>query len=93
LRNVDLQGLARGTRRTLSPERLDQDIRRDDTVCVEQENCEKGARLAGADLDDLAFVANLEGAEDSELHLGDANTRFLWGKVPRLTPLWYRGWS
>jgi hypothetical protein len=68
LGHVHLERLRRGSRWALAPERLQQHVLRHDAVRVQEEYGQKGAGLASAELDGSAIVANIERAENAELH-------------------------
>ena len=63
LRDVHLQRLDRRFRGPLTPERLDQRVRRDDAVGVEEEDGQQRALLGGSQLDRAPVLANFERTE------------------------------
>ena len=67
-RDVDLNGFRRSRRRRLSPELVDQSLRRHNFAAVEEQDTENGALLRVTELDNLALAEHLERSEDVELH-------------------------
>ena len=65
---VDLDGVERRPRRGLSPQQVDQAIRRDDLAGVEEEDRQKGPLLGRTELGACVVGARFEGPEDPELH-------------------------
>ena len=68
LRHVHLERLRRGPRRRLLPERVDQAIRRDNAIAVEEQNRKQGFGLVACDVDQSRIVAHLERTEHSVAH-------------------------
>src|SRR5437764_1118288 len=62
-----MQRLARGRRRLLLPERVDQSIARDDTVRLHQEQREQRALLLPTQVERKPVRSHLERAEKTEL--------------------------
>ena len=69
LGDVVLDDLRRRRRRLLGPELVDQPVRRERFVRVDQQKREQRALLAAADRDLPPVVADLERTEDVEIHL------------------------
>ena len=67
-RDVSLEGLDGCGRGRLAPQLVDQQVRRDDLIRVEEEDGEQGALLRTADLDPSTVVGDLERTEDPVLH-------------------------
>ena len=68
-RDVDLQRRGRGRRRLVTPELVDQVLRRHDSTGVQREHGEERALLAPADGDRPAVDPHLERAEQGVVHL------------------------
>jgi hypothetical protein len=66
--NVDVEVVGRSRRGLVAPKRLDQDVFGNRLVRLEKQYPEQGALLASADRDLSIAVANLQGAQDPELH-------------------------
>ena len=73
LRDVDLEALRGGRRRTVAPELVDQAIGGDDLVAVKEQNGEHRALLRSAEGDLTSLRADLERPEDPKLHLRSAS--------------------
>ena len=67
LRHVGLDELRRARGRGAVPEALDQTLRGNDLVCVEEQEREQGARLVSLD-SERGALADLERPEEPELH-------------------------
>jgi len=77
LGDVHLEGLARGLGRFAFPERFDEPVSADDTVCVDRQQGQQGTLLGAAKVDRPTAFDDLEWAEDAEFHgdsCGDAST-------------------
>jgi len=68
MRDVDLERLVCGPRRSPAPDVLDQAVARDDAVGVEQKNGEQRPLFRRADVDRATIVENLQRSQDSKLH-------------------------
>ena len=68
LRDVDLDGLYGGRRRSSLPQLVDQPVDRDDFVSVEEEDGEKRALLDAAEANLATLRPDLDRAEDAKLH-------------------------
>ena len=73
LRDVHLDDLRGGRRRTVAPELVDQAIGGDDLVAVKEQNGEHRALLRSAEGDLTSLRADLERPEDPKLHLRAAS--------------------
>jgi hypothetical protein len=67
-RDVHLEALRRGGRRTLVPELVDQPIARHELVGVQEQDGQHRTLLAAGERQLLSLVADLERAEDAEVH-------------------------
>ena len=67
LRDIDVQTLGRGRRRSAAPDVIDQSIGGDDLVRVDQQDAERGARLSLRQRDRAVIVHDLERPEDPEV--------------------------
>ncbi len=63
---MHLECLLGRLRRSLLPERVDQLVARDDPVRVQEQEADQGALLRAAELEQAAFVENLERPEDAK---------------------------
>jgi hypothetical protein len=72
LRDGVLEHLRRGRRRPLAPEPVDQPIARHDLVGVQQEQREQRPLPSTRELDLSAFLDELQGPQDPELHLASS---------------------
>ena len=64
--------MARRCGRLVAPEQVDEPVRRDDRVRVEQQHREEGALLRPSQLHSLFAVEYLERPENPELHAASA---------------------
>ncbi len=69
LRDVHLNRGRGGLGRLLAPELVDQALTRDGLVRVQEQKAEEAALLGACDLEAVAVVLDLEGAEDPEVHV------------------------
>ena len=69
-RDVDLHGLGRTRRRTLTPERLDQPIRRDDLTGRQHQQGKDRALLVRPKRQRLAVLYDLQITQGTKLHAG-----------------------
>jgi hypothetical protein len=68
-RDVRLEGLQRGWWKPLAPKIVDQGVRRDDLIPVQQQNRQQRALLVATQPDRPPFVvANLERAKNTKVH-------------------------
>ena len=67
-RDMGLQGLGGRRGRTLSPQLVDQPLRAQRLVGMQQQQREQGALLAPAERHHATVVEDLEGPEDAEIH-------------------------
>ena len=78
-RDVHLQRLGRAGGRMLPPQRVDQAVRGERLVGVEQQQREQRARLGPRKREAAAVVEDLERAEDAEVHADAVTTVWLSG--------------
>jgi len=67
LRDVNLEGIARRVGRLVAPQRVDEAIARDDTICIQEQNRQQGAPFLASERDGLAVRAHGDGTEEAEL--------------------------
>jgi hypothetical protein len=75
IRDVDLHRMGGGARRAVPPHKVDQPVRGDRLVRVEEQHPEKRALLRRAQVEDLPVDQHLERAEDRVVHAAPSGFR------------------